>query len=202
MFGISKSNLLCKFFVFVTFLLVLLLMTALANASPYIIHGCEACGYQYRIEAEAGRVKCKCPACGYETTLEVEAQPEMQPQVQSSPSEQLQKPLSTKKQINKSLKEAKKQIIEEAIGSLSNAIIGASQSTGEQIQKIAEEQPPPSNSRSYSTGRIKTGNSQGGQGKSMDIECSLCGHSAVFFPYADKTKKKLKCPSCGEIKNL
>lgn len=34
------------------------------------------------------------------------------------------------------------------------------------------------------------------------ITCSKCGYSAGFFPYADSSRKSIKCPECGGIKRI
>lgn len=91
-------------------------------------------------------------------------------------------------------KERRKELVDMAIGAIAVGIINGISGGGT---------PPPADAG----GRAASGpwgpNVGGGRSSSnYEISCSKCGYSDSFFPYADSSKKSIKCPECGETKKI
>jgi len=106
-------------------------------------------------------------------------------------------PKSAKKVIKEKLQNKRNQIIEDSIDDIANKIVGhkTSDNAGERV--FSEE-----SENSVGRGRSRKGDSSDSRDAALAMTCDKCGYTADSFPYSDKTKKKVKCPSCGALKSL
>jgi DNA-directed RNA polymerase subunit RPC12/RpoP len=173
--GVQKTTLIIALCLFLLFLSSI---EDRAYAKSFINYTCASCGYDFSIDEKASSAKC--PKCNSEASLngDVEDNSDVSLNEQSA-----DKPLSTRKQLKKSLKDARNKLIESVVGSFVGGINGDAGRNSQETYKNSDSK-------------------QSIRGNNKGMQCKKCGYIAQFFPYSDVRKTEIKCPECGHKKNI